>query len=156
MKFWQDLRRRRVFRLAGLYIVGAWLVFQIADVFFPAWGVPDSALRFLLYAAVLCFPIALVFSWFYDITASGISRTRPAGEHEPVDFALRRTDYLVLAGLLIVAGAVVLNSLDRILSDRQKSLLASRIRRKSWPIPWQFCLSRTWTPTLTPATSPMA
>ena len=69
MKFWQDLRRRRVLRFAGLYIVGAWVVIQVADVFFPAWGIPDAALRYLFYAALACFPIALVFSWFYDITA---------------------------------------------------------------------------------------
>lgn len=78
MKLGQDLRRRHIFRLVGLYVFGAWVVIEVASVFFPAWGVPDTALRYLIIAAVLGFPIALVFGWFFDITASGIVRTAPA------------------------------------------------------------------------------
>jgi len=117
MKLWHELRRRRVFRFAGLYIVGAWLVFQIADVFFPAWGVPDSAMRYLLNAALACFPVALVFSWFYDVSFGGIVRTRPAGEEETTELALKRSDYLVLAGLLVVAGTILFSSLDRVVQS---------------------------------------
>ena len=62
--FIRELRRRKVFRMAGFYIVGAWLVMQAADVFFPAWGLPDAALNILLIAAVVGFPLALVFGWF--------------------------------------------------------------------------------------------
>ena len=75
MEFWRELQRRRVHRMAGFYIVGAWLIIQVADVFFPAWGLPDTALRFLIIATMLCFPIALVFSWTYDITLAGIVKT---------------------------------------------------------------------------------
>ncbi|MGD8746768.1 MAG: hypothetical protein PVI02_10485, partial [Gammaproteobacteria bacterium] len=71
----RELRRRRVFRTAGLYVVGAWLVMQAADVFFPGWGLPDAAINVLLVAAILCFPLALIFGWFFDITAHGIVRT---------------------------------------------------------------------------------
>jgi hypothetical protein len=80
MKFWQDLRRRHVFRLIGFYIVGAWLVIQVASTLFPAWGIPGTALRYLIVAAVICFPIAVVFSWFYDVTTDGIVRTAPSGD----------------------------------------------------------------------------
>ena len=62
MRFWRELRRRRVYRMAGFYVVGAWLIIQVADVFFPAWGLPETAVRFLIVAAILCFPIALIFS----------------------------------------------------------------------------------------------
>ena len=110
MKFWQELRRRRVFRLAGLYIVGAWLVIQVADVSFPAWGLPETAIRYLFIAAIAGFPVALIFSWFYDITAQGIVRTEPAGEVESVDTRLKRADYVVLAALLVVGVAIVLGS----------------------------------------------
>ena len=64
MKVWQELRRRRVFRLAGLYVVGAWLVIQVADISVPAWGLPDTALRDPFIAAIGCFTVALIFSWF--------------------------------------------------------------------------------------------
>jgi TolB-like protein len=117
VSFFRELRRRKVFRFGGIYIVGAWLVFQVADVFFPAWGVPDAALRYLLYAAIACFPIALVFSWFYDVSTGGISRTPPAGVGEIVDTGLKRSDYLVLAGLLVVAGAILYDSLGRVVDS---------------------------------------
>lgn len=114
MNVWQELRRRRVFRLAGLYIVGAWLVIQVADISFPAWGLPETALRYLFIAAIACFPIALIFSWFYDVTPQGIVRTDPAGEAETVDLSLKRGDYIVLAALIAIGSAVVLGSLGKI------------------------------------------
>ena len=114
MKVWQELRRRRVFRLAGLYVVGAWLVIQVADISFPAWGLPETALRYLFIAAIACFPVALIFSWFYDVTPQGIVRTDPAGEAEAVDLSLKRADYIVLAALLAIGSAVVLGSLGKI------------------------------------------
>ena len=117
MSLWQEIRRRRVFRFTGVYIVGAWLVFQVADVFFPAWGVPESSLQFLLYAAFACFPVALVFSWFYDVTASGIVRTKAAEAGESIGLAISRKDYLVLAGLVIVVGAILFNSVDRVVES---------------------------------------
>jgi TolB-like protein len=117
VSFISELRRRKVFRFGGIYVVGAWLVFQIADVFFPAWGVPDTALRYLLYAAVACFPVALVFSWFYDISTGGITRTLPVKGSESADFSLKRSDYLVLAGLFVVAGAILYNSFGRVVES---------------------------------------
>ena len=114
MKLWHELRRRRVFRLAGLYVVGAWLVIQVADISFPAWGVPETAIRFLFIAALACFPVALIFSWFYDVTPQGIIRTEPPGEGQVVDLHLKRADYVVLAALLSVGGAIVVGSIGKI------------------------------------------
>jgi TolB-like protein len=114
MKFWQDLRRRHVYRLIGLYIVGAWLVIQVAATFFPAWGIPETALRYLIIAALLCFPVAVVFSWFYDITSTGIVRTARAGDTSAVDFRLKRADYLILAALVSVLVVVFYGSVEKV------------------------------------------
>ena len=78
IRFAKELRRRRVFATAGLYVVGAWLVMQAADVFFPGWGIPDTGINVLLFAGILGFPLALVFGWLFNITANGIMRTVPA------------------------------------------------------------------------------
>jgi TolB-like protein/Flp pilus assembly protein TadD len=94
--------------MAGFYIVGAWLVMQAADVFFPAWGLPDAAINILLAAAILGFPLALVFGWFYDVTTHGIVRTPAVDEHETGRAVpLQRTDYLVLAALAGIAVFIV-------------------------------------------------
>ena len=117
MGFWQELRRRRVYRMAGFYVVGAWLVIQVADVFFPAWGLPDAALRSLIVATILCFPIALVFSWTFDISTSGIVKTEPADPGEVFDNSLKRTDYFVLVALLAIGAAIVFGSLQKIVEE---------------------------------------
>ena len=60
-----DLRRRHVFRVAALYIVGTWMMLQIADVIFPGVGIPETATRCVMIGAIVGFPIALVFGWMY-------------------------------------------------------------------------------------------
>ena len=106
--FIRELRRRKVFRMAGFYIVGAWLVMQAADVFFPAWGLPDAALNILLIAAVVGFPLALVFGWFYDVTTHGVVRTAATDEGDVAGTVpLQRTDYLILAALAGIAVFIV-------------------------------------------------
>lgn len=95
-----ELRRRRVFRTAGLYIVGAWVALQVSDLAFASWGLPDTTLRFVWIAAIALFPLALVFGWRYDITPEGIVRTLPASASE--DLGLKAADYIVLTGLLAI------------------------------------------------------
>jgi TolB-like protein/tetratricopeptide (TPR) repeat protein len=115
---WNDeLRRRGVLRTAAIYIVGAWLVFQVADVFFPAWNIPDTALRYLLLAAMLGFPIALFLGWRYDITTRGIRLTPPAGDDHVVR-GLGRRDYLALAIVLVAVAAIVYSVGGGILASR--------------------------------------
>ena len=103
-----------MFRLAGLYIVGAWVVIQVAEALFLAWGIPETANRFVFIAAALCFPIVLVFGWVYDVTSSGIVRTRPATEGEQIDLRLKLTDYVILAALVVIAVIIVAGSVGRI------------------------------------------
>jgi len=115
----RELSRRRVFTTAGLYVVGAWLVMQAADVFFPGWSIPDTGINVLLVAAILGFPLALVFGWFFNITAHGVRRTTPAGPDgvgEPRP--LKGNDYFVLAALVLVAGLIVSYATVEILALR--------------------------------------
>jgi len=103
----QELRRRKVFRLAALYIVGAWVVLQVADLAFESWNISSSALRYIWLGAILGFPVALIFGWRYDITAHGIVRTPPSDTGTQIDLSLRRTDYTILALLMAVAVGVI-------------------------------------------------
>ena len=125
MGFWQELRRRRVHRMAGFYVVGAWLIIQVADVFFPAWGLPETALRFLIIATILCFPIALIFSWTFDVTTSGVVKTEPADPGEVFDNSLKRSDYIVLVALLAIGAAIVFGSLQKIVEEVDDAVAAA-------------------------------
>jgi TolB-like protein len=107
MSFMHELRRRKVFRLAALYIVGAWVVLQVADLAFESWDIASSALRYVWLGAILGFPVALIFGWRYDITGHGIVRTPPTDASAQIDLSLRRTDYLILALLMVVTVGVI-------------------------------------------------
>ena len=107
MSILQELRRRKVFRLAALYIVGAWVVLQVADLAFESWDISSSALRYVWFSAIFGFPIALIFGWRYDITTQGIVRTPPTDAITQTDLSLRRSDYVILALLMIVAIGVI-------------------------------------------------
>jgi len=128
MRFVAELRRRQMFRLTGLYIVGAWLVIQVADIVFPTWGIPDSAMRYVFLAALLCFPIAFVFGWMFDVTKDGIVRTRQAGPDEIIGAKMERADYAILVALLTVGLAILLGSTEKI--QEQVDELPAAIERR--------------------------
>ncbi len=110
----REARRRRVFRTAGLYIIGAWIVVQIALAAFPALLISDAAVRYVWFAAILGFPAAIVFGWRYDIRGGRVVRTGPAETEVPL--SLQRGDFLVLAALGVVAVAIVAGSVREITS----------------------------------------
>ncbi len=88
--FIKDAGRRRVLPNAALYIVAAWVVIQVAGLAIDA-GVIRWPLRNVFVAAFLGFPIALILSWFYDVTRRGIVRTPPVGADASFDKALHPT-----------------------------------------------------------------
>jgi TolB-like protein len=102
-------------------------VIQVADVAFPSWGIPESAIRFLFYAALLCFPIALVFGWYFDIRSDGIYRTRKAGPNEIFETRMRWQDYLILAGLAGIAVSIVLGSAEQIRFETEMTPTAKEL-----------------------------
>lgn len=112
--FIREARRRHAFRTGALYIVGAWVVLQVADLALESFGFPGTALRYLWYAAIAGFPIALVFGWRYDITSSGIRKTPPAGLADAADLKLGVPDFLILGALALVALAITAGTVDRI------------------------------------------
>lgn len=110
----KEARRRKVFRVAGIYIVAAWVAVQVFSELFPALDIPAAAIRFVWVGAFAGFPLALLFGWFYDVTADGVVRTPPADEAALHDPGLRRVDYLILLALSVVAVAVVVQLSGRV------------------------------------------
>ena len=74
MSFIAELQRRNVIRMAGLYLVGAWLLTQVASTLFPVFEVPDWALRALVTTLAVAFVPALVFAWVFELTPDGLKR----------------------------------------------------------------------------------
>ncbi|MCP5090470.1 MAG: adenylate/guanylate cyclase domain-containing protein [Gammaproteobacteria bacterium] len=73
--FFREIRDRGVIKVGIAYLVGAWLVLQLADVIFPAMGLSDKSVTLVLGLLVVGFPLALILAWVFDITSDGIRRT---------------------------------------------------------------------------------
>ena len=74
-RWFAELRRRKVFRVAGVYLVVAWLTIQVADAVFEPLGLPVWTLKLVIVLAALGFPVACALAWAFDVTAQGIERT---------------------------------------------------------------------------------
>jgi len=97
--FFAELQRRKVYRVAAAYIVGAGFLIQMASATFPAWELPNWSLRLVIVLLLIGFPIALILAWAYDITAQGIQITPTTGAHR------RRNLILLIATAVIVSAA---------------------------------------------------
>jgi TolB-like protein/Tfp pilus assembly protein PilF len=100
--FFEEVRRRKVYRVAAAYIIAAGGIIQLASAAFPAWDLPNWMLRLVIVLLLLGFPIALMLAWAYDITAQGVRVTPSIG----VPRTHRRRNIILLAatGLLVSAG----------------------------------------------------
>jgi TolB-like protein len=108
VRIFNEARRRKVFRTAGFYVVGAWIALQVAALMFPGFGIPEAAIRALIWAAVAGLPVALAFGWLFEIGPGGIRRTLPAGADAALaPQPLARRDYLLLAAFGAIALALV-------------------------------------------------
>ncbi len=74
-QFLGEVGRRRVWRTALAYAAVVFVLLQLGEIIFPAFGAPDWGLRLLVVACFLGFPLVLVLSWAFDITSDGIQRT---------------------------------------------------------------------------------
>ncbi|MGH8101923.1 MAG: tetratricopeptide repeat protein, partial [Chthoniobacterales bacterium] len=72
--FFNELKRRNVIRVAGLYLVGAWLIVQVAGTVLPMFGAPDWLPRSTVILLVIGVIPALVFSWVFELTPQGLKR----------------------------------------------------------------------------------
>ena len=113
-----ELRRRKVFRGIGYYLVGAWTLLEVVELIAEPAGLPAWSLTALLYLAVVGFPLAVWVSWRYELTEQGLVRTRPAtAEDAQADYSLKTSDYIILVAMVAVIGAFAWQGLSSIRSE---------------------------------------
>ena len=103
MSFIGELKRRNVTKVAAFYLVAAWVVLQVAEVVFEVVQVPDEWLRFILAVLVIGFPVALVFSWIYEMTPDGIKREKDIDRSQSITGETGRRINVAIVVLLIIA-----------------------------------------------------
>ena len=103
--FFAELKRRNVYKIAVAYGVVAWLVVQIATQVFPFFEIPNWAVRLVVLAAIIGFPIALFLAWAYEMTPEGIKTTEAAErEAQPARSRSHTWVYVVLIAGALSAG----------------------------------------------------
>lgn len=106
--FFQELKRRKVFQVAGTYLLVGWLVIQITVAVFPQFDIPTWASRFVILLVALGFPIALILAWAFELTPDGVRPTRQVREEQapeavPGAHQRRRNRFALLFGALFPA-----------------------------------------------------
>ncbi len=113
--FFEEVKRRKVYRVAAAYIIAAGGIIQLASAAFPAWELPTWTLRLVIVLLLTGFPIALILAWAFDVTSQGIKATPTA---LPVTHRRRNVIMLVATGV-IVSAIAGLFLLPRISSARK-------------------------------------
>ncbi|MDH3427889.1 MAG: hypothetical protein OEM23_05585, partial [Gemmatimonadota bacterium] len=106
--FFAEMMRRRVFRVMAVYGAVAFVVLQVADIMFPALGLPEWAMTMVLAITMLGFPIAIVLAWAFESTPDGMRRTAPAAPEEIRQIVDSPVKHRWPAGLLALAGMALL------------------------------------------------
>jgi TolB-like protein/Tfp pilus assembly protein PilF len=99
--FFEEVKRRKVYRVAAAYIIAAGGIIQLASATFPAWELPNWALRLVILLVLVGFPIALILAWAFDITAQGIRATPDTAA--PRTRRRRNIIMLIATGVIISA-----------------------------------------------------
>jgi TolB-like protein/Flp pilus assembly protein TadD len=101
--FFEELQRRKVYRVAAAYIIAAGFIIQIASAVLPAWELPNWTLRLVVVLLLIGFPITLILAWAYDVTPQGIRATPTVSA--PGTHRRRNLVLLVATGVIVSAAA---------------------------------------------------
>lgn len=74
-QFWNELKRRKVFRVLTMYAATAFIIMQVGDIMLPRFGLPDWTVTFVIIILIVGFPVCIILSWIFDITPEGIKKT---------------------------------------------------------------------------------
>src|SRR5438874_24230 len=100
MNFFSELKRRNVYKVAVAYVVVSWLLIQASSIFLPAFDAPPWVMKIFIIVVIFGFPVALIFSWAFEITPEGI---KLESEIEPNKSIARRTGRKIIAVTIALA-----------------------------------------------------
>src|SRR5438309_4494491 len=102
-RFFGELKRRNVYKVAIAYAVVAWLLIQIATQVFPFFEIPNWVVRLVVLLLVIGFPVALILAWAFEITPEGIKRAEDVDLSQSITRRTgRKLDFLIIGVLLLV------------------------------------------------------
>jgi TolB-like protein/Tfp pilus assembly protein PilF len=111
-KFFAELKRRNVYKVAIAYAIVAWLLLQAASILFPTFEAPPWTMKVFVAVIALGFPIALILAWAFELTPEGIKRAEDVDVSKSLTRKSgRKLDFFIIAVLLLVIGALLFQRL---------------------------------------------
>ena len=112
-KFWEELKRRKVFRVIAMYAGTSFILLELVDIVAPSLGLPNWTLNFIIILLCVGFPISVILAWIFDITPEGVKKTQSYDQvkrkelsADPVKRKLRVGDVIIVV-LIVVVGILV-------------------------------------------------
>jgi len=107
----QELQRRNVFRVAIGYVISSWLLIQVADLVLENIGSPDWVMQSIMLVLALGFPVAVFFSWAYEVTPEGLKRESEIDRTQSITHVTgRKLDRAIMAMLVVALGYFIWES----------------------------------------------
>src|SRR3989440_11784236 len=129
--FFAELKRRNVYKVAVAYAVVAWLLIQAASILFPTFEAPAWVMKVFVTIIILGFPVALVFSWAFEITPEGIRRESEVAPDQSITAHTGRKIVALTIVLAVIATGLLIFQFVRARSTSSLSTSASLITNKS-------------------------
>jgi TolB-like protein/Tfp pilus assembly protein PilF len=136
MSFIEELKRRKVFRVAASYAVVAFIIMQLVEIVFPIFDFPQWTSQFVIILVLIGFPISVILSWVFDRTPQGYIKTESqkyvdkkteVKSKESESFFKNKKNWLLVAG--VVAGILIgrfgqtSTSTERIINEKSIAVL---------------------------------
>jgi len=99
----EELKRRNVFKVGTAYVVLAWLLAQVTDVFLEPFGAPDWVIKTILLVLLAGFPLALFFAWAFEMTPEGIKKEKDVDRTESITHETGQKLNLAIIFILVIA-----------------------------------------------------
>src|SRR5210317_1436242 len=104
MSFFDELKRRNVFRVAIGYIITAWLLLQIVDLVLENINAPDWVMQVFMLAMVVGFPIALLVAWAFEVTPEGVKLAKNVDQSKSIS---RATGQQLNRGIIVILSVAI-------------------------------------------------
>ena len=131
-KFFAELKRRHVYRVAIAYGVVAWLLIQVATQVFPFFEIPNWIVRLVVLGTVLGFPLALIVAWAFEMTPEGLKRADDVALDEYVPrWSTRKFAALVVTIAILGAGVPLVRFIRSKSTFQPQVTAASALSQKS-------------------------
>jgi TolB-like protein/Flp pilus assembly protein TadD len=105
MSFFAELKRRNVLRVAAAYVVAAWLVIQVVETIFPAFGFSDSAIRTIVIVLAIGLLPALILAWAFELTSEGLKKDKDVDRLQSITPQTgKKLDRMIMVVLALALG----------------------------------------------------